>query len=190
MALTSSTMLPLGTPMPAFDLERVGGGHLSSASLIGRPVLIVFLCAHCPYVKHVEPELSRLEREYGSRVQMVGMASNSLLTHPQDGPEQLVEQARSRGWTFPYLIDQEQTVAKAFRAACTPDPFLFDGDHHLVYRGQLDGSRPGSAVALSGSDLRAALETMLSGGAPLSDQIPAMGCNIKWHPGQAPEWFN
>ncbi|QEY32304.1 thioredoxin family protein [Synechococcus sp. RSCCF101] len=189
MVLTHSTMLPLGSPLPELDLERIDGGRLRGGDLAGRPLLVLFLCAHCPYVRHVEPELSRLEREYGSRVQLLAIASNSLITHPQDGPDQLREQARSNGWRFPYLLDPDQTAARAFRAACTPDPFLFDADHRLVYRGQLDGSRPGSDVPLDGRDLRAALEALLAGSPPLEPQIAAMGCNIKWHPGQEPDWF-
>ena len=186
MALTPSTMLALGTPMPSFRLPSVladpAAPPFESASLLGRPVLVLFLSAHCPYVKHIEAELSRLAADYGDRLQLIGIASNSVLTHPQDGPEGLRAQAKARGWTFPYLFDADQAVARAFQAACTPDPFLFDAGHQLVYRGQLDGSRPGNQVPSDGRDLRAALEAMLAGKAVNPEQRPSIGCNIKWHP--------
>ncbi|MFM8525831.1 MAG: thioredoxin family protein [Cyanobacteriota bacterium] len=186
MALTPSTMLELGTPLPPFRLPSVlaaaDAPPLESSSLDDRPVLVLFLSAHCPYVKHIEAELSRLAADYGDRIQLIGIASNSLHTHPQDGPDGLRAQARSRGWTFPYLHDATQSVARAFQAACTPDPFLFDSRHHLVYRGQLDGSRPGNAQPCDGHDLRAALDAVLSGQTVNPDQRPSIGCNIKWHP--------
>lgn len=200
MVLTPSTMLPLGTPLPAFSLERAeDGAPWSSAQLDGRPVLVLFLCAHCPFVKHIEPEISRLERDLTGRIQIVAICSNSSLSHPQDGPEGMREQARRNGWTFPYLFDASQDVARAFQAACTPDLFLFsgwgnDGDsnadskgdgspgHRLVYRGQLDGSRPGNDRPLDGRDLRAAIDALLAGRAIDPDQKPSIGCNIKWHP--------
>ena len=186
MALTPSTMLALGTPMPSFRLSSVlaepGAPPVASASLVGRPVLVLFLSAHCPYVKHIEAELSRLAADYGDRVQLIGIASNSVRSHPQDGPDGLRAQAEACGWSFPYLFDADQSVARAFQAACTPDPFLFDAAHRLVYRGQLDGSRPGNGLPCDGGDLRAALEAVLSGQAVNPDQRPAIGCNIKWHP--------
>lgn len=186
MALTPSTMLELGTPLPPFRLPSVlaeaGAPPLDSTGLDDRPVLVLFLSAHCPYVKHIEAELSRLAADYGDRLQVIGIASNSVRTHPQDGPEGLRTQARARGWTFPYLFDANQDVARAFQAACTPDPFLFDGSHHLVYRGQLDDSRPGNNQPCDGHDLRAALDAVLAGQAVNPDQRPAIGCNIKWHP--------
>jgi peroxiredoxin len=189
MALTGSTMLPLGTPLPAFDLEAVDGRRIRTADLADQPVLVLFLCAHCPFVKHVEEEISRLEQDYGTRVRLIAIASNSLVTHPQDAPEHLAGQARARGWTFPYLLDPDQSAARAFHAACTPDPFLFDAAHRLVYRGQLDDSRPGNDRPVDGHDLRAALEAMLRGAPPAAEQRPAIGCNIKWHPGREPPWF-
>ena len=177
MVLTPSTMLPLGTALPAFRLES-----WSSAALEPKPVLVLFICAHCPFVKHIEPELSRLERDFGSRVQIVAIASNSTITHPQDGPEGMREQATRNGWRFPYLFDATQAVARAFQAACTPDLYLFDSAHQLVYRGQLDASRPGNDHPLDGRDLRAALDALLNN-RPISEtQIPSVGCNIKWHP--------
>jgi thiol-disulfide isomerase/thioredoxin len=193
MVLTPSTMLPLGTALPAFTLEQiwgaqgpVGSGHSgepwSTNTLTAQPVLVLFLCAHCPFVKHIEPELSRLERDYGSQIQIVAISSNSTLTHPQDGPEGLREQAQRNGWRFPYLFDASQAVAKAFHAACTPDLYLFDGAHHLAYRGQLDDSRPGNAEPLDGRTLRAALDALLAGQPISAEQQPSIGCNIKWHP--------
>ena len=186
MALTPSTMLDLGTPLPSFRLPSVlasdPAAPLESSSLEARPVLVLFLSAHCPYVKHIEAEISRLAADYGDRIQLIGIASNSIRTHPQDGPEGLRAQAQARGWTFPYLFDADQSVARAFQAACTPDPFLFDADHRLVYRGQLDGSRPGNDLPCDGHDLRAALEAVLSGRAVNPEQRPSIGCNIKWHP--------
>ena len=201
MALTPSTMLPLGTPLPAFQLARISGcieggsspETLSDAELPSRPVLLMLLCAHCPFVKHVEPELSRLEHDYGSAVTLIGIASNSLTTHPQDGPEGLRHQAMQHGWSFPYLLDEQQTLAKALQGACTPEFFLFAPDasnrQTLRYRGQLDASRPGNAVPLDGRDLRAALDAVLKGEAVSERQQPSIGCNIKWHPGQEPPWF-
>ena len=193
MVLTASTMLPLGTPLPAFTLEQVWGAQgavgsresgeaWSSCTLGAQPVLVLFLCAHCPFVKHIEPELSRLERDYGRQVQIVAISSNSTITHPQDGPDGLREQAKRNSWRFPYLFDASQAVAKTFLAACTPDLYLFDASHQLVYRGQLDDSRPGNATPLDGRDLRAALNALLSGQPIRAEQQPSIGCNIKWHP--------
>ena len=193
MALTPSTMLALGTPLPGFDLPQVNGHRLSSRQLRAEPVLLMVLCAHCPFVKHVEPELSRLQQDYGERIQLVGVSSNSLITHPQDGPEQLADQARRHGWGFPYLLDQQQTLARDLRAACTPEFYLFapetDGNQTLRYRGQLDGSRPGNDVPLNGQDLRDALEAVLSGTPVNPAQHASVGCNVKWNPGQEPEWL-
>ena len=182
MVLTPSEMLPLGTPLPAFALERAAGGSWSTASLEAKPVLVLFICAHCPYVIHIEPEVGRLERDYGQRVQIVAISSNSTITHPQDGPDGLSAQAQRQGWRFTYLFDASQAVAKAFQAACTPDLFLFDSQHKLVYRGQLDASRPGNDQPLNGADLRAAIDALLSGQAISPEQTPSIGCNIKWHP--------
>ena len=193
MALTPSTMLDLGTPLPLFDLPDVSGGNLTSESLDSRPVLLMVICAHCPFVKHIEPELTRIDHDYGQRVQMVGVSSNSLITHPQDGAEQLAEQARRLGWSFPYLMDQDQTLARDLRAACTPEFYLFksneSGQQTLHYRGQLDGSRPGNEQPLNGADLRAALDAVLRSAAVNQEQIASVGCNVKWHPGREPDWF-
>jgi thiol-disulfide isomerase/thioredoxin len=192
MALTPSTMLPLGTPLPlATMLERltpVSAGALEPSELEGQPVLVLFLCPHCPFVKHIEPEITRLQNDLGDRIRLLGICSNSTRTHPQDGPEGMTAQARSRGWNFPYLADPDQEVAMVFRAACTPDLFLFDARHRLAYRGQLDGSRPGGDVPLDGRDLRAAAAALLEGREVAGQQTPSIGCNIKWHPGAEPEW--
>lgn len=196
MVLTPSTMLPLGTALPAFTLEQVWGPQgavgqgdqgepWSSAALEAKPVLVLFLCAHCPFVKHIEPELSRLEADFGRQVQLLAISSNSTLTHPQDGPEGLREQAQRNGWTFPYLFDASQAVARAFQAACTPDLYLFDTAHTLVYRGQLDASRPGNDQPLDGRDLRAAIAALLAGEPISGEQQASIGCNIKWHPEDA-----
>ena len=183
-------MLSLGTPMPPWQLPRVEDGQVfSSSELPPRLVLVMFLAVHCPFVKHVEPELARLERDYGERVSLVGIGSNSLQTHPEDGPRYMTAQKQRLGMALPYLHDGDQAVAKAFRAACTPDFFLFDAHHKLAYRGQLDGSRPGNDVACDGADLRAALDAVLAGQPVAARQRPSVGCNIKWHPGAEPAWF-
>lgn len=193
MVLTASQMLPLGSPLPPMQLQQVWGPEgpvgsgdagvpWSSAGLEAQPLLVLFLCGHCPFVKHIEPELGRLERDYAGRLQIVAISSNSTLTHPQDGPEGLRQQAARQGWRFPYLFDPSQVVARAFQAACTPDLYLFDAEQRLVYRGQLDGSRPGNDEPVDGRDLRAALESLLSGRPIDPEQRPSIGCNIKWHP--------
>ncbi len=203
MALTPSAMLPLGTPLPleliaaelaAGTTQQVSGTPLDLGgpgveALAGRPVLVLFLCAHCPFVKHIEPELTRLADEHAggagvSRLQLIGISSNSTLTHPQDGPEGLRAQAAAHHWTFPYLFDADQVLARAFQAACTPDLFLFGPDHRLLYRGQLDDSRPGNGLPCDGRDLRAAITAVLAGKPVSGEQRPAIGCNIKWHPGR------
>ena len=193
MALTPSTMLALATPLPDFDLPQVMGGRLSSGSLNQRPVLLMVLCAHCPFVKHVEPELTRLDNDFSDGVQLIGVSSNSLITHPQDGPELLADQARRHGWRFPYLLDEQQSLARALRAACTPEFYLFSPDRNgvqtLRYRGQLDSSRPGNDQPLDGRDLRDALDAVLMGSPVNPDQTPSVGCNVKWNPGHEPEWF-
>ena len=193
MALTPSTMLALGTGLPDFELPQVTGGRLNRSSLDQRPVLLMVLCAHCPFVKHVEPEITRLDHDFSNAVQLVGVSSNSLITHPQDGPEQLADQARRHGWSFPYLLDEQQTLAQALRAACTPEFYLFSPDGHglqsLRYRGQLDGSRPGNDQPLDGRDLRIALDAVLTGSPVNPDQTASVGCNVKWNPGHEPEWF-
>ncbi|MFO7630053.1 MAG: thioredoxin family protein [Prochlorococcaceae cyanobacterium] len=192
MVLTASTMLPLGTPLPlaavAEQLQQVAGGPLGAAALQARPVLVLFLCAHCPFVKHIEPEITRLADDLGDQLTLLAISSNSSLSHPQDGPEGLKAQAAANGWTFPYYFDPQQAAARAFRAACTPDLFLFDAEQRLAYRGQLDASRPGNGLPLDGRDLRAAIAAVLAGAPVAEPQHPSIGCNIKWHPGQEPTW--
>jgi hypothetical protein len=199
MALTTSQMVPLGTALPHRHLlAALEGGTARQVSgeplppLEGRPLLVLFLCAHCPFVKHLEAEIGRLERDWPA-LQLLGIASNSLLTHPQDGPEGLRAQALRQGWAFPYLFDSDQMLARAFRAACTPDPFLYawdgeKGEHRLVYRGEFDASRPGNALPCDGAAIRAAIAALLSGQPLAGEQRPAIGCNIKWRPGEEPEW--
>ena len=160
---------------------------------VQKPLLVMVICAHCPFVKHIEKGLSMLDLDYGRRIQILAISSNSLITHPQDGPDQLADQVKQHGWQFPYLLDVDQSFAKALKAACTPDFFLFaplgGGMQQLQYRGQLDGSRPGNDLPVTGNDLREALDAVLSGQKVLKDQNPSIGCNIKWHPGKEPSWF-
>jgi peroxiredoxin len=186
-------MLGLGSKMPEFSLTDATSGRIVSSKEFEsrRAVLVMFICNHCPFVVHVKDELARLSRDYGTRpdVGLVGICSNDAKTHPDDAPELMKEMAAREGWQFPYLADTSQDVAKAYQAACTPDFFLFGPDGTLAYRGQLDDSRPGGAVPVTGSDLRAALDAVLAGRAVPADQKPSMGCNIKWRAGGEPEWF-
>jgi len=191
VVLTPSTMLPLGTKAPDFALPNVDGKIVSLDDFAGaKAYLVVFMCNHCPYVIHVAPELARLAAEYQAKgVAVVGINANDASTHPADSPEQMVHEVESRGYTFPYLYDESQEVAKAYRAACTPDFYVFDKDRKLAYRGQLDASRPNSKVPLSGEDLRAALDAVLAGKPAPTNQKPSIGCNIKWLAGGEPEYF-
>jgi peroxiredoxin len=191
MALTPSTMLPLGTPAPNFSLVNVDGRTVSLQDFDGKPaLLVIFMCNHCPYVKHLADALARFTGEYLAKgVAVVGISSNDVANYPADSPEQMVAEAESRGYQFPYLYDETQDVARAYRAACTPDFYLFDGKQRLVYRGQFDGSRPDSGIPVTGADLRAALDAVLAGKAPSAEQRPSIGCNIKWKPGGAPDYF-
>jgi len=194
-------MLPLVEPLPSFRLPVVSGSlraakattTLSDKDLPAKPLLLMLICAHCPFVKHVEPELSRLADHYGEAVNLLAISSNSLSTHPQDGPDGLRQQAERRQWRFPYLLDEQQNLAKALKGACTPEFYLFNpestGLQILLYRGQLDGSRPGNDLPLDGRDLRLALDAVLNGKPVSEEQQPSVGCNIKWHPGQEPPWF-
>ncbi len=191
MVRTPSTMLPLGTPAPDFKLMNVDGREVELADFAGKPALLVmFMCNHCPFVIHVAEELARLSSEYmGRGVAVVGINSNDTAAHPADSPERMVAEAEERGYQFPYLFDETQEVAHEYRAACTPDFFLFDKDRKLVYRGQLDDSRPGSGVPVTGKDLRAALDAVLAGKKPAEEQRASLGCNIKWKVGNEPEYF-
>lgn len=189
MAETPSTMLPLGTPLPSFSLlDAVSGRTISDRDVAGeKGTLVMFICNHCPFVKHVLPELDRVTSDYGSKgIGIVAINSNDLETRPEDGPDAMKELATARGWRFPFAFDATQSVAKAFQAACTPDFFAFDAGRKLVYRGRLDESRPNSATPLTGRDLRSALDAILAGGAPADDQKPSVGCNIKWKAGTVP----
>ena len=151
---------------------------------------MIFMCNHCPFVKHVAGKLTELSEEAQKRgVAVVGINSNDYQAFPDDAPDKMLEEVERRNYTFPYLIDESQAVAKAYRAACTPDFFVFDRDHKLVYRGQMDSSRPGNDIPVTGEDLRAALDAVLEGRAVPADQRPSIGCNIKWKPGNEPEWF-
>jgi peroxiredoxin len=189
MARTFSTMLSLGTLAPDFVLPDTDGKRIGRDDLRGtKGLLVVFMCNHCPYVKHIAPKLSEFAREYQGRISVVGINSNDTKAHPDDAPQKMAIERIERGYVFPYLFDEDQSVAKAYHAACTPDFYLFDGAMRLVYRGQFDDSRPGSGVPVTGDDLREAVEVLLSG-SPLSpDQKPSMGCNIKWKPGNEPNY--
>lgn len=184
-------MLELGTQAPGFSLPDTDGGTVALDDFAEVPALLVmFLCNHCPFVKHVRDELARLGRDYGARgVAIVAISSNDPDAYPADSPERMREEKRDAGYTFPYLFDGTQQVADAYRAACTPDFFLFDADRRLAYRGQLDGSRPGNEVPVTGSDLRAAMDALLEGRAVSPEQKPSLGCNIKWRPGNEPAWW-
>ncbi len=182
MALTPSTMIPLGTRAPEFSLPDTSGVAVSLPKPGERAAtLVVFMCNHCPYVKHVADELAKLGRELPERdVAMFGINSNDADKYPADNPEAMAREVEARGYTFPYLFDEDQSVARAYRAACTPDLFLFDRDLRLVYRGELDDSRPGNGKPVTGATLRAAIDAALAGRGPIEPQVPSMGCNIKW----------
>ena len=184
-------MLPLGTKAPDFRLADPSGKVVTLADFKNAPVLLViFMCNHCPYVKHVRDGLAKLARHYRARgVAVVGINSNDVANYPGDSPARMAEEAASAGYVFPYLYDETQAVAKAYRAACTPDLYLFDKDLRLVYRGQFDDSRPGNGLPVTGKDLRAALEAVLADKPVSPIQKPSIGCNIKWKPGNEPDWF-
>ncbi len=191
MVKTASTMLSLGTQAPDFSLLNVDGTSVDRAQFIGKPLLVIFMCNHCPFVVHIRPALQKLAAEYqGKGLAVVGISSNDVAVYPQDGPDAMKEEASSAGYTFPYLFDGTQEVAKAYKAACTPDIFLFDADHSLVYRGQFDSSRPGNGQPVTGADLRAACDAVLADQPVATEQRPSIGCNIKWKSGQEPEYFS
>lgn len=189
MSLTPSSMLPLGTMAPPFKLPEVTSGQtVSLDDFAGRDVLLVmFICRHCPYVQHIEKELARIGRDYERKsLGIVAISANDADGYPEDAPPGLKTQAQTAGFGFPYLYDESQAVAKAYSAACTPDFFVFDKGRRLVYRGQLDDSRPGNGKPLTGNDLRAALDAVLIGQPIKIKQKPSTGCNIKWKPGTPP----
>jgi len=182
MALTESTMLELGTTAPDFALtDVVTGKTVHRDDFRGQKgLLVMFICTHCPYVKHIEKGLAQLGSDYSAKLGIVAICSNDAQKYPDDSPEGLKKQAQRLGFTFPYLYDESQSVARAYDAACTPDLYLFDKDFKLVYRGQFDGARPGNNVAVTGQDLRTALDAVLRGEKPGADQKASIGCNIKW----------
>jgi peroxiredoxin len=191
MSATPSTMLALGTAAPDFSLPDVAtGSPVSLSDFAGKDaLLVIFLCAHCPYVIHVAPELARLGRDYtGQSLAIVGITANDTANYPQDAPAPTAAFARAQGFNFPILFDETQSVAQAYTAACTPDFFLFDKGRRLAYRGQLDRTRPRVGTP-DGADLRAAIDAVLAGKAPNDDQRPSIGCNIKWKPGNEPQYF-
>jgi peroxiredoxin len=190
MAKTPSTMVALGTAAPPFRLPDTEGRTVSLADFAGQPLLVAFLCNHCPFVQHIRHGVSDFAREYQAKgLAIVAINSNDVAAYPDDRPERMAEEKKRAGWVFPYLFDESQEVAKAYGAACTPDFFLHDGSHGLVYRGQFDDSRPGNGKPVTGADLRAASDAVLSGSRPSADQRPSIGCNIKWRPGNEPRYF-
>jgi peroxiredoxin len=191
MVRTLSTMLPLGTSAPEFSLVNVDGQTVSLEDFADSPALVVmFICNHCPFVIHIADQLALFTNEYmANGVAFVGVSSNDVANYPADSPEQMVAEAELRGYQFPYLCDETQEIAKAYRAAYTPDFFVFDRQQKLVYRGQFDSSRPDSGIPVTGEDLRAALDAVLTGGVPATDQKPSLGCNIKWKIGSEPDYF-
>jgi peroxiredoxin len=191
MVAINSTMLPLGTKAPEFRLPDTNGKMVSLQDFSRAPaLLVVFICNHCPYVKHIRSGLAQLARDYQPRgLAMVGISSNDVANYPADSPAKMAEEAKTAGYIFPYLYDETQAVAKAYRAACTPDFYLFDRGQRLVYRGQMDDIRPGNGMPVTGKDLRAALDAVLAGKPVSPGQIPSIGCNIKWKPGNEPEYF-
>jgi len=192
MVKTASTMKKIGTSAPDFKLMNVDGRMVGLHDFDQKPaLLVIFMCNHCPFVKHVAGGLTQLAHDYMPKgVTIVGINSNDAATHPQDSPEQMVHEAEQRGYPFPYLYDETQEVAKAYGAACTPDFFLYDKSRKLVYRGQLDASRPGNNIPITGADLRAALDTVIAGRSPPEKQTPSIGCNIKWRAGNEPHYYN
>lgn len=192
MVMVESTMLALGTQAPAFSLTDVVSDKTITLETFseGKALLVMFICVHCPFVKHVEQELAKIGHDYTDQgLKIVAISSNSTATHPQDAPEHMKEQAKIQGFNFPYCYDETQAVAKAYTAACTPDFFLFDATRKLVYRGQLDDSRPSNGKPVTGNDLRQAIDGVLAGQNLPEEQMPSIGCNIKWAPGQAPAYF-
>jgi peroxiredoxin len=192
MSLTPSTMMELGTKAPDFALPEVRTGNIVKLSDFAdkEVLLVVFICAHCPYVRLVESELAAIGRDYQNRCfGMAAISANDVAAYPDDAPPKLKEQAERLGFTFPYLYDATQATAQAYRAACTPDIFLFNAQRELVYRGQLDDARPGTGKPVTGQNLRVALECLYEGKPLPGIQLPSTGCNIKWKPGNEPEYF-
>jgi len=192
MSLTPSTMLPLGTAATEFKLsDVVSGKSYSLKDFVGKKgLLVMFICQHCPYIQHIKKELTKLGKDYANKdIAIVGISANDADHYPDDSPKELAKFAKAEGFSFPLLYDETQKVAQAYTAACTPDLFLFDKNRKLVYRGQLDDSRPGNGKPVTGKDLRGAIDAVLSDKSVTQDQRPATGCNIKWKPGNEPEYF-
>ncbi len=191
MVKTASTMLELGTAAPDFSLPDTSGKTISLCDFVGaKALLVIFMSNHCPFVKHIATGLAELALEYQERgVAVVGINSNDVGSYPDDAPEKMAQEVVDRGYTFPYLFDETQEVAQAYRAACTPDFYVFDADQKLVYRGQMDSSRPGNDLPVTGEDLIAALNAVLSDRLVPEEQRPSIGCNIKWKPGNEPDYF-
>lgn len=192
MVKVNSTMLPLGTQAPSFSLYDPEGNLFTlDHSSKSNAFLVMFICNHCPFVHHIRKELARLANDYINRdVSIIAINSNDYETHPGDSPEKMKDEIIEWGYNFPYLVDEDQSVAIAYQASCTPDFFLFDSQQQLVYRGQLDGGRPSNDIPVNGRDIRAALDTLLAGDDVSEEQVPSVGCNIKWKPNNSPEWFN
>ena len=184
-------MLPLGTTAPDFKLPDPNGKIVALTDFKDKTALVViFMCNHCPYVVHIRSGLAQLARDYASRnVAIVGINANDAKNYPADSPAKMKEEVQAAGYTFPYLYDETQTVAKVYRAACTPDIFLFNRGHRLVYRGQFDASRPGNGIPVTGKDLRAALDAVLAGKPTSEFQVASIGCNIKWKAGNEPDYY-
>jgi peroxiredoxin len=190
MVRTNSLMVPLGTRAPDFALPETKGDVVRRDHFKGKPLLVMFICQHCPYVKHVRKRLAEATRGYMKRgVAVVGINSNDAEKYPDDGFLPMVQEKEQIGYPFPYLYDETQKVAKAYKAMCTPDFFLYDKDHRLYYRGQFDRSRPDSGIPVTGEDLTAAVDALLAGDRPPEEQMPSMGCNIKWRPGNEPDYL-
>ena len=192
MVKVNSTMLPLGTQAPSFSLYDPEDNLFTlDHSSKSNAFLVMFICNHCPFVHHIRKELARLANDYIKRdVSIIAINSNDYETHPGDSPEKMKDEIMEWGYNFPYLVDEDQSVAIAYQASCTPDFFLFDSQQRLVYRGQLDGGRPSNDIPVNGRDIRAALDTLLAGDDVSEEQVPSVGCNIKWKPNNSPEWFN
>ncbi len=190
MAKTPSTMLALGTKAPDFSLPNPQGTLVHLADFrSAKALLVIFMCNHCPYVKHIAPALSQLAKDYqDTELAIIAINSNDVANYPEDHPDKMAQEIIDRDYIFPYLYDEDQSVAKAYQAACTPDFFLFDAEQNLVYRGQFDDSRPQNNQAVTGKDLRQAIEQTLAGQKPSSEQIPSLGCNIKWKSGNEPTY--
>ncbi len=191
MSLTPSTMLPIGTKAPDFILPDPTGKQIALSDFSEAPAtFIIFMCNHCPYVKHLQKQLTEIAREFQDKgVAVIAINSNDTENYTDDSPKEMAKEIKKFDYTFPYLFDETQEIAKAYRAACTPDFYVFDGDQKLAYRGQFDASRPGNSLPINGADIKNALNSILNGEPVSTDQKPSIGCSIKWRPGNAPEYF-